>query len=135
VNERDRRSARVVACLVLGRLAAAIGLTVCLMHLLFHRPPLLWRAAAGTLVGAASLAEAASLVDDHRLLADELVRAVGLAGLFVAGAVVRVYFARSPHAVDARERFAGVVCAAGFVGAALWLRRRVRLKEERVEQA
>jgi hypothetical protein len=133
VNESDRRSLRVVACLLAGRVAAALGLLVCLLHLLFGRPPLLWRAAAGTAVGVALLAEAASLMDDHRLFADELVRAVGLAALFVCGAVGRVWLARAPRRVDAREGSAALACAAGFAGAALWLRRRSRPAPERGE--
>jgi hypothetical protein len=126
MNASDQRSARVVACLLVGRLAAAFGLTACLAHALFHHPAPLWRAAAVTAVGVALLAESASLVADHRLFVDELARAVGLAALFLAAAVLRVYFARVPHAVDAREKASGLACAAGFAGAGLWLRRRVR---------
>ena len=123
MNPRERRSARVVACLLLGRLGATIGLVVCLTHVLLGHPAMLWRAAAGTAVGVVLLGEAASLVDDHRLFADELVRAVGLAALAVGAVVVRFGFSRGPRGVDARLEIAGVECAAGFVGAVLWLRR------------
>lgn len=137
MNESGRRSTRVVVCLLFGRLAAALGLMVCLTHVLFNRPPMLWRAAAGTAVGVALLAEAASLVDDPSFLADELVRALALAALCVLGVVARVYYRRVPHGVDAREKIAAAACAAIFVGGMLRIRRRGddQVEEDEDDQA
>ena len=124
MNDSERRSTRVVVCLLFGRLAAALGLMVCLTHFLFHHPPMLWRAAAGTAVGVALLGEAASLVDDRRLFADELVRALSLAALCILCVVARVYYRRVPRFAEAREKVAAAACSAILVGGMLRLWRR-----------
>jgi hypothetical protein len=124
-----------VACLVAGRLCAGVGLLACLTRVFFGRPAPLWRAGAATVVGLALLGEAASLLDDHRVLADELARALGLSALLVGGAVVRAGLARAPRGADPRREAAGLACAAGFAGAALWLRRRARPDADQADLA
>lgn len=123
MKTKDEKLTEVVVLTLIGRTSLPIGLTLLLTRAFFGRPQGLTRPLVATAAGALLLAAAASRLDDAEFLTDELVRGLGLAAGVIAALALRLYFHRTPHALSSRERVAASACAAGFLGAMLWLRR------------
>ncbi len=124
MKTKDEKLMEAGVLILIGRAALTIGLTLLLTHAYFGRPERLVRPLVGTLSGFLLLAAAASRLDDARWLTSEFVRGLALAALLVAATTARFYFSRTPHALSPRELHAGLACAAGFIAAVVWLRRK-----------
>jgi hypothetical protein len=118
------KDGKLMEASILIMTALPIGLTLLLTRAYFGRPEHLVRPLVGTAAGFLLLAAAASRLDDARWLTSELVRGLAFAALLVSALSIRLYFHRVPHHLSPRELHAGLACAAGFVAAVFWLRRK-----------
>ena len=123
MKSKDEKTTEIVILTLIGRAALPIGLTLALTHAYFGRPAHLVRPLVGTSAGFLLLAGEASRLDDAHFLTTELVRGIAFAAMLIAATAVQFYFRRMPHHLSPRELHAALACSAGFVAAALWLRR------------